>query len=74
MALTIGEVATIARDMKILHSHVMPRIIFAGVLVLTVVGSGCVTKRTVSHSGRTVEEKYVVKRPVKRFLNNVEFE
>ena len=52
----------------------MLRIMFAGVLVVAFAGSGCVTKRTVSHGGRTVEEKYVVKRPVKRFINNVEFE
>ena len=74
LALTIEEVATIESYMKFQHSSVMPKTIFAGVLVMTVVGSGCITKRTVSHGGRTVEEKYVVKRPVKRFLNNVEFE
>lgn len=47
---------------------------FAGVVVVSLLGSGCVTKRTVSTGGRTVEEKYVVKRPVKRFIKNVEFE
>jgi hypothetical protein len=56
------------------HSPVMLRIIFAGVLVLAVAGSGCITKRTVSQGGRKVEEKYVVKRPVKNFIRNVEFE
>jgi hypothetical protein len=45
-----------------------------GLLVLTLGISGCVTKRTVTERGHTVEEKYVVKRPVKKFINNVEFE
>lgn len=48
--------------------------LFPGLLFLTLGSSGCVTKRTVTERGHTVEEKYVVKRPVKKFINNVEFE
>ena len=36
--------------------------------------SGCVTKRTVTENGRTVDQKIVVKRPIKNAIENVEFE
>lgn len=34
-----------------------------------VLASGCVTRRTVSQGGRTVEQKYVIKRPIKEALD-----
>jgi len=37
--------------------------------------SGCVTKQTTTNSqGVVTDEKYIIKRPVKKFINNVEFE
>ncbi|MDF1712138.1 MAG: hypothetical protein P1U90_07850 [Akkermansiaceae bacterium] len=45
----------------------------AGILAVSLLGSGCVTKRTTT-SGGHVEKKYVVKRPVKNFIKNVEFD
>ncbi len=36
---------------------------------VAVLASGCVTRRTVSEGGRTVEEKYVIKRPIKEALD-----
>ena len=47
-------------------------VVAAGVASLLL--SGCVTKRTVTQGGRTVEEKYVVKRPIKNAIKKVEFE
>ena len=32
--------------------------------------SGCVMRRTVTSNGKTVEDKYVVKRPLKSALDN----
>ena len=32
--------------------------------------SGCLTKRTVTEGGRTVSQKYVIKRPVKEAVQN----
>lgn len=36
--------------------------------------TGCVTKQTTTQNGAFVEEKYVIKRPVKNFIQNVEVE
>lgn len=36
--------------------------------------SACVTKRTVTEGGQTVEEGYVVKRPIKNAIENTTFE
>ena len=36
--------------------------------------TGCVTKRVTTSNGAVVEEKYVVKRPIKKFVQTVEFE
>ena len=36
--------------------------------------SSCLTKRTVIENGRVVEEKNVIRRPVKEMIDNTEFE
>lgn len=36
--------------------------------------TGCVVKQTTTRDGAFVEEKYVIKRPVKNFVENVEVE
>jgi hypothetical protein len=36
--------------------------------------SSCVTKRTVTQGGQTVESGYVVKRPIKEAVQNTKFE
>lgn len=36
--------------------------------------SGCVTKRTVTQGGQTVESGYVVKRPIKNAIQNTKVE
>ena len=36
--------------------------------------SACVTKRTVTEGGHTVEEGFVVKRPIKDAIENTTFE
>ena len=36
--------------------------------------TSCVTKQTTTVNGQFVEEKYVIKRPVKNFIQNVEVE
>ncbi len=46
----------------------LPSVLF--VLIL----SGCVTRRTVTKNGRVIEKKNVIKRPVKNFIENTEFE
>ena len=48
-------------------------------LLITSVGvlfilSGCVMNRTVTEGGRVTEEKNVIKRPVRDFINNPEFD
>ena len=43
--------------------------------LLAIFLSGCVTKQTKTDSrGIIREEKYIIKRPVKNFIENVEFE
>lgn len=37
---------------------------------MTALLSGCLTRRTVTSGGRTVESKYVVKRPIKEVIEN----
>jgi hypothetical protein len=37
---------------------------------LTLLLSGCLTRRTVTEGGRTVESKYMFKRPLKEAVNN----
>ena len=36
--------------------------------------TSCLTKRTTTSGGRVVEENYVIKRPVKNMINNLEVE
>jgi len=36
--------------------------------------SSCVVKQTTTSDGAVVDEKYVVKRPIKKFVETVEFE
>lgn len=36
--------------------------------------SSCLVKETTSVDGRVVDEKYIVKRPVKKVIQNLEFE
>ena len=36
--------------------------------------SACITKRTVTVGGQTVEDGYVVKRPIKNAIENTKFE
>ena len=36
--------------------------------------SACITKRTVTVGGQTVEDGYVVKRPIKNAIENTTFE
>lgn len=45
-----------------------------GLAVLLLSSSGCVTKRTVTEGGQVTQENYVVKRPVKKALQGLEFE
>ena len=57
------------------HRKASSALLLLPALVLVALATtGCVTKRTVTKGGQPVEEKYVVKRPVKNFINNVEFE
>ena len=49
-------------------------LLLAGLAILSLGLAGCLTKRTVTKDGRTVEKKYVVKRPVKNLIQNTEFE
>lgn len=60
--------------MNCLSKRSTTRLLAPGLILVALATSGCVTKRTVTKGGQTVEEKYVVKRPVKKFINNVEFE
>ena len=49
----------------------------AALLILAASGflmAGCVTKRTVKEGGRTVDEEYIIKRPVKNILENTRVE
>ena len=39
---------------------------------LTCCFTSCVTKQTTTVNGQFVEERYVIKRPVKNFIQNVE--
>ena len=51
----------------------MKSIISIALVTLTL--SGCVYKKTVTDSrGVVVEDKYIIKRPVKDFVDKVEFE
>ena len=44
-------------------------------MFLVLVMCGCVTKQTTyDRSGAIEEEKYVIKRPLKKFVETVEFE
>jgi hypothetical protein len=36
--------------------------------------TGCITKQTTTSNGAFVEEKYVIKRPVKNLIQNLEVE
>lgn len=36
--------------------------------------TSCITKQTTTANGAVVDEKYVVKRPIKKFVETVEFE
>ncbi|NWK55900.1 hypothetical protein HW115_09775 [Verrucomicrobiaceae bacterium N1E253] len=36
--------------------------------------SSCVVKQTTTRDGAVVDEKYIIKRPVKKFIQNAEFE
>lgn len=36
--------------------------------------TSCVVKQTTTRNGEVIDEKYVVKRPVKKFVETVEFE
>ncbi|MEK6231615.1 MAG: hypothetical protein N2A42_07165 [Luteolibacter sp.] len=49
-------------------------VLIPGILALSILGSGCLMKRTVHTNGRQVEEKYVVKRPIKNLIKNTEIE
>ena len=53
-------------------SHIC--VLIPGILAFSILGSGCVMKRTVHKNGYQAEEKYVVKRPIKNFIQNVEIE
>jgi len=51
----------------------MKKLIFCMLAALSV--CGCVTKRTVyDQNGVITDEKYIIKRPVKNFIQNVEVE
>jgi len=51
-----------------------PILIFASLLSYLIL-TGCLTKQTTTtSSGALIEEKYVIKRPVKKFIQNVEVE
>jgi len=50
-----------------------PILIFASLLSYLIL-TGCITKQTTTSNGAFVEEKYVIKRPVKNFIKNVEVE
>jgi hypothetical protein len=60
-----------------MHQHLNRATVLAigfGLAVLVLGTSGCVTKRTTTQRGQVVDEKYVVKRPVKNALENLEVE
>lgn len=42
-------------------------LLFAAVAALM---SGCLMRRTVTSNGETIEDKYVIKRPIKEALDN----
>ncbi|MFT5904585.1 MAG: hypothetical protein ACI9E1_000170 [Cryomorphaceae bacterium] len=52
----------------------LKKLTLLGLLLATASLTGCVTKRTTTSNGAVTDEKYVVKRPIKKFINNVEFE
>ena len=42
--------------------------------LLTFALTGCLTQRTVSEGGRTVDKEYVIKRPIKNVIENTRVE
>lgn len=48
-------------------------ILIAALAPLTLLSS-CVIKQTTTREGAVVDEKYIIKRPVKNFIENVEVE
>jgi len=50
--------------------------IFFALLLSMVSLTGCITKQTTTSAsnGAVIDEKYVIKRPVKNFIQTVEFE
>lgn len=56
--------------MTLLNKLPMLLLILGAAVPLT----SCVTKQTTTRGGVVVDEKYVVKRPVKKFIDTVEVE
>ncbi|MFK7852050.1 MAG: hypothetical protein AB8D78_13830 [Akkermansiaceae bacterium] len=48
--------------------------LFVIAVVIGMVLPSCVTRRTVTQNGRTIEKKTVIKRPVKNLINSIEVE
>lgn len=42
--------------------------------LFALLSSSCITKQTTTSDGAVVDEKYIVKRPLKKFIQTVEFE
>ena len=49
-------------------------LIASTLLAFTFGSTSCITKRTTSDGSTVISEKYVVKRPVKNLLNNIDGE
>lgn len=56
------------------HTRPMKPFLWMASALILLASTGCVTKRTVTQGGRTVEEKIVIKRPITNTLRRVQFE
>lgn len=59
-----------------MNVRIHPRMVFCLLGIVTVLAlPACVTKETVMDSrGNTLDEKYIIHRPVKKFVESVEVE
>jgi hypothetical protein len=48
--------------------------IFFSFLLSMLTLTSCITKQVTTSNGAVVDEKYIIKRPVKKFIETVEFE
>jgi len=60
--------------MSVCPMSIIKQSVLFALLLSMITLTGCVTKQTTTANGVVIDEKYVVKRPVKKFIQTVEFE